>query len=286
MISVIVPLYNKETAILTTLSSIQEQSFKDWECLIVDDGSTDKSAKVVQGFIKDDVRFIYYYKPNGGPSSARNYGVKKAKFEWVIFLDADDRFEEDAFAQFVRLQQQHSAIKMFCCNFYVERDGKRTLFSQNYSDGIIKNNFKSWYEGSFMPCQGAAMYKKQILLDHPLNEQLRRFEDASMLFDIMRTERIYRCSQPSFTYVRENSSASGIRKDFQEDFFAHLQPKGKPFWEQMILYQYYKASFTLYGEQARKTYPHSPFNLIMELAIKGMLNWLKIKNRVTQKFCK
>ena len=286
MISVIVPLFNKETAILTTLSSIQEQSLKDWECLIVDDGSTDKSAKVVQDFIKDDTRFVYYYKPNGGPSSARNYGVKKAKFEWVIFLDADDRFEEDAFAQFVRLQQQHSAIKMFCCNFYVERDGKRTLFSQNYSDGIIKNNFKSWYEGSFMPCQGAAMYKKQILLDHPLNEQLRRFEDASMLFDIMRTERIYRCSQPSFTYVRENSSASGIRKDFQEDFFAHLQPKGKPFWEQMILYQYYKASFTLYGEQARKTYPHSPFNPIMELAIKGMLNWLKIKNRVTQKFCK
>lgn len=277
MISIIVPLYNKETSILTTLSSIQGQSFKAWECIIVDDGSTDTSAKVVQDFIKSDGRFVYFYKQNGGPSSARNYGVKNAKYEWVIFLDADDRFEEGAFAQFVSLQQQHLAIKMFCCNFYVERDGNRSLFSQKYEDGIIKNNFKSWYEGSLMPCQGAAMYQKQLLIDHPLNEKLRRFEDASMLFDIMRTERIYRCSKPSFTYVRENSSASGVRKDFQEDFFAHLQPKGKPFWEQMILYQYYKASFVLYGEQARQIYPHSPFNPILELAIKGTLNWLKIK---------
>ena len=277
MISIIVPLYNKETVILTTLSSIQGQGFKDWECIIVDDGSTDKSAKVVQDYIKDDGRFVYCYKQNGGPSSARNYGVKKAKFDWVIFLDADDRFEEGAFAQFVSLQRQHSSIKMFCCNFYVERDGNRSLYSQKYEDGIIKNNFKSWYKGSLMPCQGATMYQKQLLVDHPLDERLRRFEDASMLFDIMRTERICRCSQPSFTYVRENSSASGVRKDFQEDFFAHLQPKGKRFWEQMVLYQYYKASFTLYGEQAQQTYSRSPFNPMMEIAIKLMIKWIRVK---------
>lgn len=285
MISIIVPLYNKETTILSALLSIQNQTFKAWECLIVDDGSTDKGAKVVQDFIRDDDRFVYYYKHNGGPSSARNYGVEKAKSDWIIFLDADDRFEIDALAHFSELVRTHKGFKVYCCNYYVEQNNKCSLSKKKYTDGIIKNNFKSWFFNSLMLNQGSTMYQRQLLLEHPMDERLRRFEDASRCFDIMRSERIYRSSKPSFTYVRDDSEASGVRKNFQEDFFAHLQPKGKPFWEQMILYQYYKASFILYGEQARQTYSRSPFNPTMEVMIKCMLNWLKIKRRVTQKFC-
>ena len=107
-----------------------------------------------------------------------------------------------------------------------------------------------------------------------------------MLFDIMRSEKIFRSSIPTFTYVRENSAASGTRSDFQEDFFAYLQPKGKSFWEQMILYQYYQASFTLYGEQAKQVYPTSPFNPFMAIFIKSMNRWLAIKRRITQLFIK
>lgn len=286
MISIIIPLYNKEKAIISTLSSIQEQNYTDWECVIVDDGSTDDSAQIVLEFIKNDSRFVYYLKANGGPSSARNYGVRQAKSDWIVFLDADDKFEAGALLHFTELKGKHKGYNMYCCNFFIEQEGNRRLFSTQYEDGVIKNNFKSWYDGTFMPCQGTTLYNRQLLLEHPLNERLRRFEDASMLFDIMRTEKIYRSSIPTFTYVRENSAASSVRNDFREDYFAHLQPKGKPFWEQMILYQYYQASFTLYGEQAKKVYPTSPFNPFMELLIISMNQWLVIKRRITKLFVK
>lgn len=280
MISIIIPLYNKEKVIIKTLQSVRDQSYHNWECVIVDDGSKDDSAIVVKEFIKIDNRFSYFYKENGGPSSARNYGVKKAKGDWIVFLDADDRYEEDALAHFVSLLQKHKGYRMYCCNFYVEQDGDRGLYSDKYSDGVVVNNFRSWYFRTLMPCQGSTVYERKLLLEHPLNEQLRRFEDAGMLFDIMRTKKIYRSSHPTFTYVRENSAASGVRKNFQEDFFAHLEPKGKPFWEQMILYQYYKASFILYGDQARQVYQSSPFHPFMEFSIKMMIKWINIKSRL------
>lgn len=286
MISIIVPLYNKETVILATLTSIREQSYREWECVIIDDGSTDNSGQIVREFIKQDARFAYYFKPNAGPAAARNYGVKKAKADWITFLDADDRFEDSALSHFADLLQQHKGFNMYCCNFYVEQNGKRSLFSQRYDDGLVKNNFKSWFFHTLMPCQGTTLYLRQLLLNHPFDETLRRFEDASMLFDIMRAERIYRSSKPTFTYFRQNSAASGVRKDFQEDFFAHIHPKGKPFWEQMILHQYYVASFNLYPEQARLVYPTSPFNPTMEQLIKAMNKWIVIKNRISQLFVK
>lgn len=279
MISIIVPLYNKESVILNTLISIASQDYQDWECVVVDDGSTDNSVQVVRDYISSDRRFVLYTKPNGGPSSARNYGVHVAHGDWIVFLDADDRFEEGALAHFVSLLQKHKGYRMYCCNFYVEQDGHRSLYSNEYSNGVVANNFHSWYFRTLMPCQGSTVYERKLLLEHPLNEQLRRFEDASMLFDIMRTEKIYRSSYPTFTYVRENSAASGVRKNFQEDFLAHLEPKGKPFWEQMILYQYYKASFVLYGDQARQVYQSSPFHPLMELSLRIMLKWVSIKSR-------
>lgn len=285
MISIVVPLYNKESAILTTMTSIRGQSHKEWECVLVDDGSTDASAKVVQDFIKDDPRFVYCYKQNGGPSSARNFGVDRATGNWIVFLDADDKFAPNAFSTFNDAIREHSQYKCFAFNFYVDNNGICKLYSQ-LPTSLIKNPYKEWYNKKFMPRTGAALFRKEVLQKFKHKEYLRRFEDAEFLFNIIRNEQFFYINIPVMTYLCENSAASGKRKDFREDFLAHLQPKGKPFWEQMILYQYYKASFTLYGEQARKTYPHSPFNPIMELAIKGMLNWLKIKNRVTQKFCK
>ncbi len=285
MISIVVPLYNKEAAILVTLSSIQRQSYKEWECIIVDDGSTDESATVVQDFIKDDYRFVYCYKQNGGPSSARNFGVYRATGDWIVFLDADDKFSPNALSTFDDAIREHRQYNCFAFNFYVDNKGVCKLYSE-LPTSVIQNPYKEWYCKRFMPRTGAAIFRKEVMLKHKHKEYLHRFEDAELLFNIFRNEQFFYVNIPVMTYLCENSAASGERKDFREDFFAHLQPKGKPFWEQMILYQYYKASFTLYGEQARKTYPHSPFNPIMELAIKGMLNWLKIKRRVTQKFYK
>ena len=86
--SIVIPLYNKEKDIKKTLESVFEQSFQDYEIIIVDDGSTDSSRKIVLAL--DDPRIELYSKQNEGVSKTRNLGVEKANTDHIVFLDADD----------------------------------------------------------------------------------------------------------------------------------------------------------------------------------------------------
>lgn len=96
LLSVIIPVYNKGEAIKRGLDSIVDQTYSHWEVEIVDDGSTDNSVEYIKPYLLDS-RFHYYYKENGGVSSARNYGLNKAQGKYIIFLDADDYFLPRAF---------------------------------------------------------------------------------------------------------------------------------------------------------------------------------------------
>jgi glycosyltransferase involved in cell wall biosynthesis len=90
--SIIVPTYNRETYILTALNSILNQEFKDFEVIIVDDGSTDQTQEVLAGIRQANSCIKYFYKENEERSIARNYGVMKASGKYVGFLDSDDIF--------------------------------------------------------------------------------------------------------------------------------------------------------------------------------------------------
>ena len=89
-ISVIIPVYNTEERLKRCLDSVVAQTFKDFECIVVDDGSKDQSPRIIDEFAAKDSRFTAIHKPNGGVSSARNEGLRIAGGEWVIFLDSDD----------------------------------------------------------------------------------------------------------------------------------------------------------------------------------------------------
>lgn len=93
--SIIVPVYNMAPFVIRTLSSLAKQSYRDIEVIIVDDGSTDNSRKLIKKFIKSDPRFSYFYFENGGLGKARNLGLSLATGKFVAFLDADDWLEVD-----------------------------------------------------------------------------------------------------------------------------------------------------------------------------------------------
>lgn len=96
-VSVIIPMWNNEDTIERTLVSIQAQTHTNFECIIVNDGSTDASAQVCSRFCKSDARFVMYTQNNSGVSSARNYGLARAHGTLVLFLDADDSYKPTTF---------------------------------------------------------------------------------------------------------------------------------------------------------------------------------------------
>lgn len=93
LVSIIIPTYNRAHLIGETLDSVIAQSYQNWECIIIDDNSTDNTEQVVSLYLKKDIRFQFYIKPKHltkGPSSSRNFGFKKSKGEYVNWLDSDD----------------------------------------------------------------------------------------------------------------------------------------------------------------------------------------------------
>lgn len=98
-ISIIVPCYNQGPYLDECLQSVLEQSYTNWECIIVNDGSTDNTDVLAKSWTGKDPRFHYVYKENGGISSARNAGLEKATGEYIQFLDADDIIDRQKFAK-------------------------------------------------------------------------------------------------------------------------------------------------------------------------------------------
>ena len=92
----IVPAYNAEQFLDETLESVLSQTYENWECIIVNDGSTDNTESIAKRWCKRDARFRYFYKENGGLSSARNLGIKYSNAEYIAFLDADDILTPDS----------------------------------------------------------------------------------------------------------------------------------------------------------------------------------------------
>ena len=97
LFSVIIPVYNVERYLRKCLDSILIQSFKDFEVILVDDGSKDKSGTICDEYATKDERISVLHKENGGVSSARNAGIDKASGEWILFVDADDVVPQDTF---------------------------------------------------------------------------------------------------------------------------------------------------------------------------------------------
>jgi glycosyltransferase involved in cell wall biosynthesis len=115
MISVIIPLYNKERQIADTLRSVFAQTYDDYEVVVVDDGSTDGSAAVVAAVSDTRIRLIH--QSNAGVSAARNRGIAEARGELIALLDADDEWKPDYLATQMRLVSEYPQCDVFATNY-------------------------------------------------------------------------------------------------------------------------------------------------------------------------
>lgn len=114
-ISIIVPCYNQAQYLPEALQSVLDQTYSNWECIIVNDGSPDNTVEVAQGWLEKDIRFKYIYKDNGGLSSARNAGITIAEGEFILPLDADDRIGPNYLSSAVDEFKKDSELKVVYC---------------------------------------------------------------------------------------------------------------------------------------------------------------------------
>lgn len=123
-ISIIVPVYNVEKYIIKCLESVKRQSFDNFECLIIDDGSKDNSIELAEKYVKDDNRFKIYHKENGGLSDARNYGINLSKGEYLFFLDSDDYIADTLLADAYQMAKKYDSDIVCFDMMYVYEDGR------------------------------------------------------------------------------------------------------------------------------------------------------------------
>ena len=145
MISVIVPVYNSEATLYESVRSILAQSYKDLEVILINDGSTDNSPKICDGFKHEDDRVIVIHKTNEGAAKARNDGLKIAKGDYIGFVDSDDFIDSNMYAHMWDLAQKHNADIVQCGHEKISTDGE-ILYRSGYTECVINDNKKIFHQ--------------------------------------------------------------------------------------------------------------------------------------------
>lgn len=207
MISIIVPVYNVEKYIEKCLLSIKNQSFKDFECLIVDDGSKDNSISIAKGLVNDDDRFIFLTKENGGLSDARNYGLKQAKGEYICFVDSDDYVDKDLLLlTYEKAKKYDSDIVCFDL-YYVFSDNQLKI-----SKGADYNEVSSYKDNKKIIFNNNSannkLYKKSFLQDKSFIKDMWYEDMAVIPVWIARANNMSYVNKPLYYYVQREGSIS------------------------------------------------------------------------------
>lgn len=235
MISIVVPLYNKERFILNTIESILAQTNSDWECVVVDDGSTDRSAEIVQS-VKDH-RIHYIKKKNGGVSSARNYGVEYSNGEYVLYLDADDIILPDCIEHFNNVMSLFENYDIYTANFYIERDGHKRLFVEKTNEGEVQDGMELLFKHKMYMRPGAYVIKRDKAKEIPFDETLSRYEDMEIQLRYIKSCKIYVFRNALMVYQYDDNGLSLKVDKYQKDFLSKLQvDKTSGFWEKLFIY--------------------------------------------------
>ncbi|KKG09440.1 glycosyltransferase family 2 protein [Methanosarcina sp. 2.H.A.1B.4] len=168
LISVVIPLYNKEPYIDRAINSVLNQTFQEFEVIIVDDGSTDKSAGVVKSFLDCRVRLIQ--QENAGVSAARNKGIEEAKSDIIAFLDADDEWMPTFLETIINLRQKYPKAGIYA-TAYSWFDSNKVITPKHHGipsaswEGIIENYFSIVSKRSLPVSASSVAIPKKILFE-------------------------------------------------------------------------------------------------------------------------
>lgn len=256
MISIIIPLYNKSHCINRTIDSVLSQSFRDFELVIIDDGSTDGSSEKIKTYLWDG-RIKYYYKKNGGVSSARNYGVYLSSGEWIVFLDADDIMLENCLLELLNLVKTYN-VMVGTANLYREENKNKYLYSVSGNKHIVTDAFKECVLRRIILRTGNTIMHRDVVEAHPYRTDLSRYEDLESMINVMKEYEIAYTPVPVMIYTSDNAGLSINESNFSRDFISCLPENYDSYWEGVLYAQLYDQGLKFYSNrkvQLRVKYP-------------------------------
>lgn len=219
MISVVIPIYNTASYLRQCIESILKQTYKDFEILLVDDGSTDTSKDICLEYQSKYDNIRYLYKENSGVSSTRNYGIDNAKGRWIFFIDSDDFLLSDNVFEILIdvVNEDETNIPVFNFRYIYddkEKDGSKFDLSSINDKEIIMNivsgrQSKSFFGQMFRASWGK-MFDKEILDKYNIrfDEKMYIGEDAIFLLDYFKVNNNLKfIDEPLYGYRYHNCSA-------------------------------------------------------------------------------
>jgi len=187
LISIVIPLYNKESSILNTIQSVISQTYTDYELIVVNDGSTDNGTKIVENY--PDTRINLINKENGGVCSARNRGIQEAKGEYIALMDADDLWDVKYLEEQVNMMNDFPDAAMWSINYAETRNGKivrrvPTGLPDGYR-GYVEHYFEMPERVSDLFHPSSTVIRREVFDKVGLfDERIKYAEDSDMWFRV------------------------------------------------------------------------------------------------------
>lgn len=190
LVSIIIPTYNRAHLISETLESVLAQTYENWECIIVDDGSTDHSKVVIGEFLKRDLRFQYYDRPKDRPKGAnacRNYGFENSEGEYIMFLDSDDTLDFFCVLERVRVITKDINIDLLIrdSSKFIGKERIYKSINQDPERPVVEEYLKMFLRYQIPWQTMGAFYKREILNSVQFDEDLERFQDVSFNIKVL-----------------------------------------------------------------------------------------------------
>lgn len=225
-VSIIMPLYNKKQYVENVINAIIDQTYQDWELIVVNDGSSDGSEKIVQLMIQKDDRIKLINQENKGVSEARNKALQFAKGKWIWFVDADDMPQKDFLK--IALKESLDDVKIIIGSFdryyenqeiqHIEIEEKGTIEGNDISTLFMKYQYENGYWGYLW---NKLIYREWILNENiKFEKNLKLAEDLKFMIQLYRLDpkiKIVSCCAMRYTVDAYNSS-----KDKKIDYYAQM----------------------------------------------------------------
>ncbi|NLC31636.1 MAG: glycosyltransferase family 2 protein [Candidatus Moranbacteria bacterium] len=201
LISIMMPAFNAEKTILTALKSLQYQTYTNWECIIVNDGSTDKTLNILKSL--NDKRFkIYSFTENKGRGIARQFALEKCKGEFIAMLDADDWYYHDKLEKQIIFLLEHPEIDLVSCGFVIQKN--KTAYAAR---GIGESEIKTFKKPNKVPVPHASsLFKRKITINQTYDPNLKLGQDMDFLRHILIGRKYALLNFPGYVYDEYTSN--------------------------------------------------------------------------------